>query len=78
MRFAKAVMAVAASSMAIVPAMANPAASLSVSNAKSVRAATSAGKSNEAAGGSFLLPGLAIAAIITGVVIAVSDGDSDS
>lgn len=78
MRFAKALMAIAASSLAIAPAMANPASSLSVGSAKSVRAATGAGKSSEVAGG-FLIPAIAIVAVITGVILVATDDDkSDS
>lgn len=55
-------------------AQANAAKSLSLSNSP-VRAATVAGDSNEAAGG-FLVPLLAVAAIVLGVVVAV-DGDDE-
>ena len=76
MRLAKMMMAVAACSLATTPVLAAPAASkLSVSASKSVRASTSAGKSNEAAGG-FLIPLIAVVAIIGGIIIAV-DGDDE-
>ena len=65
MRLGKYLMAAAAATMAVAPAVAapaNPAASLSV--AKSARAASVSGKKNELAGG--------------GVIVADSDDNSDS
>lgn len=56
-------------------AQANSAKSLSLSNAP-VRAATTVGESNEAAGG-FIIPLIAVAAIVLGVVVAV-DGDDEA
>lgn len=76
MRLAKMMMAVAACSLATSPALAASSASkLSLSNADVVRASTNAGESNEAAGG-FIIPLLAVAAVIGGIIILV-DGDDD-
>ncbi len=79
MKFAKLMLAVAASSMAVAPAMAapvNPAASLSV--AKSVRAGSATAKDSEAVGGG-VLAALIVAAVAAIVVIAVvDDDDADS
>lgn len=78
MRFAKTLMAVAACSLATAPALANSASKLSLSSAQPARAATVAGESNEAAGG-FIIPLLAVAAIVLGVLVAVdSDDEPDS
>ncbi len=55
-------------------AQANSAKSLSLSNAP-VRASTAVGESNEAAGG-FIIPLVAAAAIVLGIVVAV-DGDDE-
>lgn len=78
MRFSKSMLAAAAAfSLAASPAMANPASSLSTVGASSVRATTATGKSNEVAGG-FIIPAIAIIAIILGVVAVSSDGDPDS
>lgn len=57
-------------------AQANSAKSLSLANAPAARAATNAGNSNEAAGG-FLIPAIAIVAIIAGVLIISDDSDSN-
>lgn len=76
MRLAKMMLAAAACSLAMSPAVASTAASkLSLASAGKARASTVTGKSNEAAGG-FLIPLLAVAAIIGGIVIAV-DGDDE-
>ncbi|MCP3732893.1 hypothetical protein M9978_20960 [Sphingomonas sp. MG17] len=73
MRFAKMMMAVAACSLATAPALANSASKLSISG-DSARAATVAGESNELRGG-FIIPLVAVVAIILGVLAATS-GDS--
>lgn len=76
MRLAKMMMAVAACSLAASPALAASSASkLSISNSSAVRASSETGKSNEAVGG-FLIPLLAVVAIIGGVIVAV-DGDDE-
>jgi hypothetical protein len=72
MRLAKIATAVAACSLAVSPALASSASKLSLSNAP--RTATQVEESNEQAGG-FLVPVLAAAAIILGIVVAV-DGDN--
>lgn len=77
MRFAKVIMAVAACSLAATPALAASSASkLSIAGVTGERASTAAGESNEAVGG-FLIPAIAIIAII-GAVVLISDDDSDS
>ena len=77
MRFAKTLMAVAACSLATAPALANSASKLSLSSS-AARASTDAGESNEAAGG-FIIPLLAVAAVVLGIVVAVDeDSDPDS
>jgi hypothetical protein len=73
MRLAKIATAVAACSLAVSPALASSASKLSLSNAP--RAATQVEESNEQAGG-FIVPLLAVAAIVLGVVVAV-DGDNE-
>ncbi len=60
--------------MAGTAAQANSAKSLSLSNSPA-RAATAAGDSNEAAGG-FIVPLLAVVAVILGIVVAVDGDDS--
>ncbi len=76
MRLAKMMMAAAAVSLAVSPAVASTAASkLSLSSAESVRASTTAGKSNKDAGG-FLIPLLAVAAVIGGVLVLVDEDDT--
>jgi hypothetical protein len=75
MRLAKMMTAVAACSLAVSPAIASSASKLSLSGSSAVRASTAAGQSNEAAGG-FIIPLLAVAAIVLGVVVAV-DGDDE-
>ncbi len=75
---AKYLMAAAAATLAVAPAMAapaNPAASLSV--AKSVRTGSASAKKNELAGGGLIIALIAAAAVVVGVVV-VADGDSDS
>ena len=72
MRLAKFTAAIAAVTMAVSPAMASSASKLSLSNAP--RVSTQADESNEAAGG-FLIPLLAVAAIVVGVVAATSGDD---
>lgn len=75
MRLAKFLTAVAACSLATTSVLAAPAASkLSISGSKSVRASTGVGESNQAAGG-FLIPLIAVAAIIAGIIIAVDEDD---
>lgn len=76
MRLAKFLSAVAVASMATVPAIAAPsapAAKLSVT--KSVRASTPAGDANELRGG-FIIPVIAIIAIILGILAATGGGGS--
>lgn len=76
MRLAKMMMAVAACSLAVSPAIASSAASkLSLSTSSAARASTDADRSNEAVGG-FLVPLLAVVAVIGGIIIAV-DGDDE-
>lgn len=78
MRLTKYLMAAAAVSMTVAPAMAapvNPAASLSVS--KSIRAGTTTASENDALGGGILIAVLAAAAVIGGIVI-IADGDDDN
>jgi hypothetical protein len=75
MRFAKTILALAACSLATAPVMASSASSatkLSLSGAASTRAASESDKANELGGG-FIIPAVAIVAIITGVVIAADD-----
>lgn len=80
MRVAKFLMAAAAATMVVAPAMAapvNPAAGLSV--AKSVRAGSPTTKKSELAGGGFIVAIIAAAAIVAGIIIvADSDDDADS
>lgn len=78
MRFGKVGLAAAvALSMASAPALAaaaNPAAALSVSG-KTVRSSASVKKSNELRGG-FIIPLIAIVAVVAGIVAATSGGDN--
>jgi len=74
MRFAKTLMAVAACSLATAPALAGPAAKLSLSNAPA-RASSAAGESNEAAGG-FIIPLVAVAAVVLGVLVVADEDDT--
>ncbi len=81
MRLGKYLMAAAAATMAVAPAVAapaNPAASLSV--AKSVRTGAVSGKKNELAGGGILIAVLAVAAVAAGIVVVADDnsGKADS
>lgn len=81
MRLGKYLMAAAAATMAVAPAVAapaNPAASLSV--AKSVRTGSVSGKKNELAGGGILIAVLAVAAVAAGIVVVADDssGKADS
>ncbi len=80
MRLGKYLMAAAAATMAVAPAVAapaNPAASLSV--AKSVRNGSVSGKKNELAGGGIIIALVAAAAVVAGiVVVADSDDNADS
>lgn len=76
MRLAKILTAVAACSLATTSVLAAPAASkLSLSSSKSVRASTEAGDSNQAAGG-FLIPLIAVVAVIGGIIILVDEDDT--
>lgn len=68
---AKLMTAAAVTSLVAAPVIANPAASLSLSQ---VRSSTSAEDSSDASGGAVLIGVLATAAIIGGVVI-LADGD---
>lgn len=81
MRLGKYLMAAAAATMAVAPAVAapvNPAASLSV--AKSVHTGSVSGKKNELAGGGILIAVLAVAAVAAGIVVVADDnsGKADS
>lgn len=76
MRLAKMMMAAAAVSLAVSPAIASTAASkLSLSSADAVRASTASGKSNQDAGG-FLIPLLAVVAVIGGVLVLIDEDDT--
>lgn len=75
MRFAKTLMAAAAMSLAVAPAMANSASKLSISSSQPARATTVAGESNELRGG-FIIPLVALVAVILGILAATS-GDSE-
>jgi hypothetical protein len=77
MRLGKYLMAAAAATMAVAPAVAapaNPAAGLSVY--KSVRAGSVSTKKNELAGGGVLVAVLAAAAVIAGIVIVANEDDT--
>ncbi|HEY0622348.1 hypothetical protein [Sphingomonas sp.] len=74
MRFAKTLMAIAACSLATAPALANSASKLSLSSSQA-RVSTEAGESNEAAGG-FIIPLIAVAAVIGGVLVLVDEDDT--
>jgi hypothetical protein len=74
MRFAKTLMAVAACSLATAPALANSASKLSLSSAQA-RVSTEAGESNEAVGG-FLVPLLAVVAVIGGALVLIDEDDT--
>jgi hypothetical protein len=77
MRLAKYMLAAAAATMAVAPAMAapvNPAAGLSVS--KAVRAGSPSAKKNELAGGGVLIAVLAAAAVVAGIVVVADEDDS--
>ena len=78
MRLGKYLLAAAAASMTVAPAIAaNPAASLSV--AQPARAGSVTADQNEAVGGGILVAILAAAAVIVGIIIiADSDDDPDS
>lgn len=76
MRVGKFMMAAAVTLMTVSPAVAataNPAAKLSV--AKSVRASAPAGKDRQSLGGGLIVPIIALAAVIGGIIAATS-GDS--
>ena len=76
MRLAKMMMTVAACSLAASPAIASTTASkLSLASSDAVRVSTDAGDSNNAVGG-FLIPLLAVVAIIGGVLVAVDSDDT--
>ncbi len=77
MRLGKYLMAAAAATMAVAPAMAapaNPATSLSV--AKSARAGTTTAKKNELAGGGIIIAIIAAAAVVAGIIIVADNNDS--
>jgi hypothetical protein len=77
MRFTKIVTALAAGAMAVSPALAaSPASKLSLAGAAGQRASTVAGESNEAVSG-FLIPVIAVIAVIGGVLLVTDDSDSD-
>lgn len=77
MRLGKYLVAAAAVSMTVAPAMAaNPAASLSVS--KSVRASAPTAKGNKLAGGGILAALIAAGVVAIGVVAIVKDDSADS
>ena len=74
MRLGKYLMAAAAATMAVAPAMAapvNPAASLSV--AKSARAGSHAGNSSDLAGGGAFVAAIAAILVIVGIVIVANE-----
>lgn len=76
MRLAKMMMGIAACSLAVSPAIASSAASkLSLSTSGAARASTDAGRSNKEVGG-FLIPLLAVAAVIGGVLVLVDNDDT--
>lgn len=78
MRLGKYLLAAAAASMAVVPAMAapaNPAASLSV--AKSARAGSTSAKKNDLAGGGLIVAVLAAVAVGVGIYVAVDNGNGN-
>lgn len=76
MRLAKMMLAAAAVSLAVSPAVASTAASkLSLSSTDAVRASTSTGKSNEEVGG-FLVPLLAVVAVIGGALVLIDEDDT--
>jgi hypothetical protein len=77
MRLGKYLMAAAAATMAVAPAVAAPA---SLSVAKSVRTGSVSGKKNELAGGGILIAVLAVAAVAAGIVVVADDnsGKADS
>lgn len=77
MRLGKYLMAAAAATMAVAPAVAapvNPAAGLSV--AQSVRAGSVTSKKNELAGGGVFIALIAAAAVIVGIIIVAKEDDS--
>lgn len=75
MRLGKYLLAAAAASMSVAPAMAaNPASSLSVT--QSARAGSVTAKDSEAVGGGILVAILAAAAVIVGIVIVADSDDS--
>jgi len=77
MRFAKVLTTLAACSLVAAPALATSSASkLSIAGAAGERASTNTGKSNEAVGG-FIIPLIAIVAVVGGILI-ISDDNSDS
>jgi hypothetical protein len=75
MRMAKFLTAVAVASLATAPVIAAPASKLSVAQSVGVKASSKSGKSNQLGGG-FILPLLALLAIIGGG-IAISQGDDE-
>jgi hypothetical protein len=77
MRIGNYLLAAAAATMAVAPAMAapaNPAASLSV--AKSVRAGSTSAKKNELAGGGVIVAVIAAAAVVAGIVVVADEDDN--
>jgi hypothetical protein len=75
MRFTKMVTALAAGAMVVSPALAaSPASKLSIAGAQ--RASTVSWESNEAVSG-FIIPAIAVIAVIGGVLLITDDSDSD-
>ena len=77
MRLGKYLMAAAAATMAVAPAVAapvNPAASLSVT--KSARAGSATAKNSDLLGGGIFVAVIAAAAVILGIIIVANEDDS--
>ena len=76
MRMSKLLTAVLASSLFATPVLANTAAPLSLANASSVKASTSAKKSNKLTAG-LLVGVLSASAVVAGVIAAAQNSDSN-
>lgn len=76
MRLGQYLLAAAAASMAVAPAMAAPVGAANLSVSKSVRAGSTTANKDDLAGGGIIIAILAAAAVIVGIVIIADNNDS--